>query len=83
MELSNKIREIRFNKGEMTQKQLAERVGVNRQTLNAIENGRHAPTIDVAIQIADMFGTLVDELFNLDYEGRPARRAKSTPTAVD
>jgi DNA-binding XRE family transcriptional regulator len=48
--LSNKIRELRFKNGEMTQKHLAERVGVSRQTMNAIENGRHAPTVDVAIR---------------------------------
>lgn len=65
----------------MTQKQLAKRVGVSRQTMNAIENCRHAPTIDVAIRIADVFGITVDQLFTLDYEGRPIPRA--TTTVVD
>lgn len=83
MALSNKIRELRFKNGEMTQKQLAERVGVSRQTMNAIENGRHAPTVDVAIRIADVFYITVDELFHLNYEGRPARHKTATTIAVD
>lgn len=72
--LSNKIRKHRFRNGEMTQKTLAERVGVSRQTMNAIENCHHAPTVSVAIRIADIFQVSVDRLFQLDYEGKPARR---------
>ena len=83
MALSNRIRELRFKNGEMTQKQLAECVGVSRQTMNAIENGRHAPTIEMAIRIADVFGVTVDQLFDLDYDGRPARREKAKTTDVD
>ena len=67
----------------MTQKHLAERAGVSRQTMNAIENCRHAPTVDVAIRIADVFGITVDQLFELDYDGRPARREKATTIAAD
>jgi len=77
VELSNKIRELRFVNDEMTQKELAERVGISRQTLNAIENAQRPPTIDVAIRIADVFGISVDQLFDLDYEGRPERREKA------
>lgn len=58
----------------MTRKELAECVGVSRQTMNAIENGRHAPTIAVAIRIADVFRVSVDQLFGLNYDGMPARR---------
>lgn len=72
--LSNKIRERRFRSNEMTQKELANRVGVSRQTLNAIENCRRAPTITVAIRIADVFGLSVDALFNFNYDGKPAGR---------
>lgn len=82
MALSNKIRELRFKNGEMTQKRLAERVGVSRQTMNAIENGRYAPAVDVAIRIADVFGITVDQLFDLDYDGKPARREKARTIAV-
>ena len=70
--LSNKIRKLRFENDEMTQKALAEHVGISRQTMNAIENCRHAPTVSVAIRIADVFHVSVDQLFHLDYEGKPA-----------
>ena len=69
--LSNSIREHRFKYGEMTQKELAEKVGVSRQTMNAIENNKHAPTIDVAIRIADVFREAVDTVFEYEYDGRP------------
>jgi putative transcriptional regulator len=55
----------------MTQKELAELVGVSRQTINAIENCKHAPSIDVAIRIADLFREAVDTVFEYDYEGKP------------
>ena len=71
MELTNKIRKYRFDNGEMTQKALAERIGISRQTMNAIENCRHAPTVTVAIRIADVFHVSVDQLFDLDYDGKP------------
>lgn len=82
-QLSNKIRRLRFDGGEMTQKALAEQVGISRQTMNAIENDRHAPTISVAIRIADVFQVSVDQLFTLDYEGRPARPERPAGVAVD
>ncbi len=78
MELSNRIRRFRFDNGEMTQKQLTELVGVSRQTMNAIENCQHAPKIDVAIRIADVFGVLVDEVFGFEYDGKPERRPTVT-----
>ena len=71
MGLSNNIRKLRFKNGEMTQKALAAQVGVSRQTMNAIENGKHAPTIDVAIRIADVFRESVDSVFEYDYDGKP------------
>ena len=81
--LSNRIRDLRFKNGEMTQKQLAERVGISRQTMNAIENTRRSPTIDLAIRIADVFRISVDQLFEFDYEGRPARRERAATIAVE
>lgn len=80
MALSNKIREFRFKNGEITQKRLAEQVGVSRQTMNAIENGKHAPTVDVAIRIADVFGISIDDLFECRYAGKPKRRLKAPTT---
>ena len=71
MGLSNSIREHRFKSGEMTQKELAEQVGVSRQTMNAIENNKHAPGIDVAIRIADVFREAVDTVFGYEYDGKP------------
>lgn len=55
----------------MMQKQLAELVGASRQTMNAIENNRNAPTIDVAIRIADVFREAVDSVFEYEYDGKP------------
>ena len=71
MKLSNCIRKLRFEYDEMTQKQLAELVGVSRQTINAIENSKYAPRIDVAIRIADVFDICVDQLFGRNCEGKP------------
>ncbi len=82
MALSNGIRELRFKNDEMTQKRLAELVGVSRQTMNAIENSKHAPTIDVAIRIADVFGVSVDDLFECTYDGKPKRRSNATKTTI-
>ena len=78
-ELSNNIRKLRFNNGEITQKQLAERIGISRQTMNAIENGHHAPRIDTAIRIADVLGISVDQLFDYRYDGKP----ENAPVAVE
>lgn len=82
-QLSNKIREQRFKNGEMTQRVLAAKVGISRQTMNAIENCRHAPTVSVAIRIADVFSVTVDELFSLDYEGKPARLERAARVTAD
>lgn len=71
MALSNQIRQLRFRHDEMTQRELARLVGVSRQTVNAIENNKHAPTIDVAIRIADVFRESVDSVFEYEYDGKP------------
>ena len=82
MGLSNSIREHRFKFGEMTQKELAGQVGVSRQTMNAIENNKHAPTIDVAIRIADVFREAVDTVFEYEYDGKPEFRDTTARRAV-
>ncbi len=71
MSWSNKMRELRFEMGEMTQRELAERVGVSRQTINAIETNKHAPSLELAFRIADVFETSVEDVFVFDYEGKP------------
>ena len=61
--IKNNIRRLRFDHGEMTQQALAERVGVTRQTINAIELGKYSPSLEVAFRIADTFGVGVDAVF--------------------
>lgn len=70
--ITNSIRALRFAHGEMTQAQLAERVGVTRQTVIAIEQGRYSPSLEVAFQIAGVFRVPLDEVFHYpDSEGEP------------
>lgn len=59
----NRIRELRFRAGEMTQQRLAERVGLTRQTINAIEGGKYSPTLEAAFAIADALGVSLQEAF--------------------
>jgi putative transcriptional regulator len=59
----NDIRRLRFEHGEMTQAELAERVGVTRQTVIAIEQGRYSPSLEMAFQIAAAFGVPLDDVF--------------------
>ena len=61
--ITNRIRLLRFSRDEMTQAQLAERIGVTRQTVIAIEQGRYSPSLEVAFQIAQVFGVPLDEVF--------------------
>ncbi|XXU41884.1 helix-turn-helix transcriptional regulator [Sorangium sp. So ce1000] len=59
----NTIRALRFQAGEMTQAELAERVGVTRQTIVAIEQGRYSPSLEVAFRIAAAFGVPLERAF--------------------
>jgi putative transcriptional regulator len=61
--ITNRIRLLRFGHGEMTQAQLAEQIGVTRQTVIAIEQGRYSPSLETAFQIARVFGVPLDEVF--------------------
>ena len=61
--VTNSIRALRFANGEMTQAQLAERVGVTRQTIIAIEQGRYSPSLEMAFQIARVFEVPLDDVF--------------------
>jgi putative transcriptional regulator len=61
--IRNEIRRLRFEHGEMTQQELAERIGVTRQTVNAIEQGKYSPSLEVAFKIARVFGVTLDEVF--------------------
>ena len=61
--VTNSIRALRFANGEMTQADLADRVGVTRQTIIAIEQGRYSPTLEMAFQIARVFRVPLDDVF--------------------
>ena len=65
-ELKNQIRRLRFDHGEMTQQQLADKAGVTRQTILAIEAGKYAPSLPLAFRIARAFGTTVEDVFQYD-----------------
>jgi len=62
--ITNSIRELRFKAGEMTQQELANTVGVTRQTILAIEAGRYSPSLEVAFKIARAFKASVDDVFS-------------------
>ena len=66
--VTNQIRSLRFARAEMTQAELAERVGVTRQTIIAIEQGRYSPSLEMAFQIAQAFGVSLDEVFQYPSE---------------
>lgn len=66
LKITNNIRRLRFDADEMTQKALAERVGVTRQTVMAIENGKYSPTLELAILISRVFGKPLEEVFNIE-----------------
>ena len=61
--ISNNIRELRFFADEMTQQELAELVGVSRQTIMAIEKCKYSPTLEIAFKIAEVFGQSLAEVF--------------------
>jgi putative transcriptional regulator len=64
--IRNRIRELRAAHGEMTQQALADRIGVTRQTVNAIELGKYSPTLEMAFRIAAVFGVPLDDVFQFD-----------------
>jgi putative transcriptional regulator len=61
--IQNDIRRLRFEHNEMTQQDLAERVNVTRQTINAIELGKYSPSLEVAFKISRVFGKPLEAVF--------------------
>ena len=59
----NQVRTLRFLAGEMTQAELGEKIGLTRQTIAAIEQGKYSPSLETAFRIADIFGKPLDEVF--------------------
>lgn len=62
--ITNRIRRLRFDRNEMTQQELADKVGVTRQTINAIELGKYSPSLEVAFRIARALGAALEEVFS-------------------
>jgi putative transcriptional regulator len=62
--IRNDIRRLRFEHGEMTQQELAEKIGVTRQTVNAIEQGKYSPSLEAAFRIATVFGRPLEDVFH-------------------
>ena len=65
MKLSNDLKIIRFNKNQITQEELAKKMDVSRQTINAIENGKFNPSVKLALLMADFFECNVENIFYL------------------
>lgn len=66
--VTNRIRELRFAAGEMTQAELADRIGMTRQTVIAIEQGRYAPSLEVAFKVARVFDVPLEKVFQYPEE---------------
>jgi putative transcriptional regulator len=62
-QVRNNIRRLRFFQNEMTQEELAEKTGVTRQTINAIESAKYSPSLELAFKIALVFGVSLEEVF--------------------
>ncbi len=70
-ELRNQVRRLRFENGQMTQQQLAEKAGVTRQTIIAIEAGNYAPSLPLAFRIARAFNVRVEQVFQYQQDDGP------------
>ena len=68
-EIKNQIRRLRFENGEMTQQQLADKVGVTRQTIIAIEADKYSPSLILAFKIAKAFNVPLEKVFQYEREG--------------
>jgi putative transcriptional regulator len=66
--LSNNLRKLRFDNGQMTQQELADKAGVTRQTIIAIEAGGYAPSLPLAFKIAQTFGVSIEDVFQYENE---------------
>lgn len=66
--ISNNIRKLRFHNDEMTQQQLADKTGVTRQTIVAIEQGKYSPSLELAFRIAHAFGVPITDVFTWNPE---------------
>jgi len=67
--ITNNLRKLRFEFDEMTQQSLANKVGVSRQTIVAIEKGKYSPSLEVAFKLADVFDLTLDKVFQYQIMG--------------
>lgn len=68
--ISNRIRRLRFENNEMTQRELAHRAGCTRQTIHAIEAAKYGPSLELAFRIAEVFGVGIEEVFEYEVLSR-------------
>ena len=73
LEITNNIRTLRFFAKEMTQQELAERAGVSRQTILAVEAGKYSPSLELAFRIAEAFGVPITEVFAIERQSEPEK----------
>ena len=78
-EIKNQIRRLRFENGEMTQQKLADKVGVTRQTIIAIEAGKYAPSLTLALKIARTFALPIEKVFQ--YQDEAPQPSATSPDA--
>ena len=76
LDITNNIRTLRFFANEMTQQELAERTGVSRQTIIAVEAGKYTPSLDLAFRIAFAFGVPITDVFSIVNQKEPQSEAK-------
>ena len=75
--ISNNIRKLRFFANEMTQLELAEKAGISRQTIIALEAGKYTPSLEMAFRIADVFDVPIGEVFECEsVEGKKGKKGK-------
>jgi len=75
-QVRNNIRRLRFFQNEMTQEELAEKTGVTRQTINAIESAKYSPSLELAFKIALVFGVPLEEVFTYTIADKSAENKK-------
>jgi putative transcriptional regulator len=80
--LKNRVRQLRFEHGQMTQRQLAETVGITRQTIIAIEANRYSPSLRLAFRIAGTFGVSVEDVFQYSSNSDPPTDKREKPSTV-
>lgn len=76
LEITNNIRKLRFFANEMTQQELAERTGVSRQTIIAVEAGKYSPSLELAFRIANAFGVTITEVFSFQTKSGDGKEEK-------